>query len=234
MSDLRYSARSLTRAPGLALTLLLTIALGIGGNASVVGFVRGLVTRDLPLPGVEKVVSLFARDAQDAFGPVSYDAYLSLKTGLDVFDSLGAVRESRGSVVLGGRSSVMAVAAATPEFADLFQLPLGEGAVISRRVWHSEFGSKPGVQRPGDPHRRRARPRGRRRARVARRPVSRQRRGPLGAAARGIPSGDRSHQPHLLGARAPAPGLVGQSGAVRRERDPERRRRDCRAAATPG
>ena len=146
MSDLRYSARSLTRAPGLALTLLLTIALGIGGNASVVGFVRGLVTRDLPLPGVEKVVSLFARDAQDAFGPVSYDAYLSLKTGLDVFDSLGAVRESRGSVVLGGRSSVMAVAAATPEFADLFQLPLGEGAVISRRVWHSEFGSKPGVR----------------------------------------------------------------------------------------
>ena len=81
-ADLRYSAKSLARTPGVTLALLLTIALGIGGNASVFGFIRGLVTRDLPLPGIDTVVSLFARDAQDALGPVSYDAYLSLKTGL--------------------------------------------------------------------------------------------------------------------------------------------------------
>ena len=71
-SDLRYSVRSLTRTPGLTLTLLLTIALGIGSNASVAGFVRGLTTRNVPISGIQQVVSVFARDAQDAFGPVSY------------------------------------------------------------------------------------------------------------------------------------------------------------------
>jgi putative ABC transport system permease protein len=148
-ADLRYSARSLTRTPGLALTLLLTIALGIGGNASVVGFVRGLVVPDLPLPGIDKVVSLFARDAQDAFGPVSYEGYLSVKAHSDAFELLGAARESRGGIVLDGRSSVMAVAALTPECADLFQLPLGEGVVISRRVWQSQLGARPGIR--GEP-----------------------------------------------------------------------------------
>lgn len=129
----------------MTLTLLLTIALGIGSNASVVGFVRGLVTRDLPLPGIETVVSVFARDAQDAFSPVSYEGYLSLKAQRDAFELLGAVRESRGTIVQGGHSSVMSVAAVTPAFADLFQLSLGNGVVISHRAWQSEFGGKADV-----------------------------------------------------------------------------------------
>ena len=137
--DLRYSARSLARTPALAATLLLTIALGIGSNAAVVGFVRGLVTRDLPLQGVESVVSLFARDAQDGFGPLSYDGYLSLKGQSDAFEVLGAARQSRTGIVLGGRSSVMSVAALTPELADLLQLPLTDGILISHRVWQNEF-----------------------------------------------------------------------------------------------
>src|SRR5256885_15343305 len=90
LADLRYSARSLARTPGLALTLLLTIALGIGSNASVHGFMRGLIARDLPLPGIDTAASLFARDAHDAFGPVSYDGYLSLKGHRDAFASIGA------------------------------------------------------------------------------------------------------------------------------------------------
>jgi predicted permease len=139
-SDLRYSARSLARTPGLTLTLLLTIALGIGSNASVVGFVRGLVTRELPIPGIERVVSVFARDAQDGFGPISYESYLSLEAQRDAFESLGAARETRVVVVLGGRSAVMSVAAVTPTLANLLQVPVGAGAVISHRVWESAFG----------------------------------------------------------------------------------------------
>ncbi len=126
--------------------LLLTIALGIGSNASVVGFVRGLVTRDLPLPGLDTVVSLFARDAQDAFGPVSYEEYVSLKAQREAFELVGAARQSQGSVVLGGRSSIMSVAAVTPELAAFLHLPLSEGVVISHHVWQSEFGAAPDVR----------------------------------------------------------------------------------------
>ncbi len=115
----------------MTLTLLLTIALGIGGNASVVGFVRGLVTRDLPLPGIETAVAVFARDAQEGFGPLSYGGYLSLAARGDAFELLGAARESKSGTRVGDRSSVMAVAAVTPELADLFGLSLGEGVVLS-------------------------------------------------------------------------------------------------------
>jgi len=141
LADLRYSIRSFTRTPGLALTLLLTIALGIGSNASVHGFVRGLITRGLPLAGIDPIVSLFARDAQDAAGPLSYEGYLSLQRHLDTFEWLGAAREAQTSITLGERPSVMTVAAVTPELADLLHLSLDEGVVISHRVWQIEFGA---------------------------------------------------------------------------------------------
>ncbi len=139
-ADLRYSIRSLARTPGLTLTLLLTIALGIGSNAAVVGFVRGLVTRELPIPGIEGMVSLFARDAREAFGPLSFDAFHSVKGQSDAFELLGAARESRATVVLHGRSSVMAIAAVTPDTAVLLQLSLDDGIVVSHRLWKEELG----------------------------------------------------------------------------------------------
>jgi predicted permease len=145
-SDLRYSVRSLARTPGVTLALLLTIALGIGSNAAVVGFVRGLVTRDLPVPRADSIVSLYARDSQDAFGAVSYDTYLSVKDHSAVFDLLGAVRESRAGVMIDGRSSVMAVAAVTPAVASLLQFSTADGIVISHRVWQTEFGGKADVR----------------------------------------------------------------------------------------
>jgi putative ABC transport system permease protein len=148
LTDLRYSVRSLTRTPGTALALLLTIALGIGSNASVFGFIRGSVAPNLPLHGIESVVSLFARDAQDAFSPVSYERYLSLKTETDVFESVGAARESRGSIAIGDRTSITSIAAVTPELTDLLHLSLGDGVVISDRVWQNDFGA--GVEVRGD------------------------------------------------------------------------------------
>ena len=123
----------------MALALLFSIALGIGSNASVFGFVHGSLTPNVPLPGMDRVVSLFARDGQGAFGPVSYESYVSLEAQRDVFELVGAVRESQGNVVLTDRSRVMSVAAVTPALAEAFHMSLGQGVVISHRVWQAEF-----------------------------------------------------------------------------------------------
>jgi ABC-type antimicrobial peptide transport system permease subunit len=56
-TNLRYSARSLARSPGLTTTLLLTIAVGVGSNAAVFGFVRGLTLRNLPVGESSQVMS---------------------------------------------------------------------------------------------------------------------------------------------------------------------------------
>ena len=42
-NDLRFALRSLSRAKGLALTVIVTLALGIGANAAIFTLVRGVL-----------------------------------------------------------------------------------------------------------------------------------------------------------------------------------------------
>lgn len=142
LRDLRYAARSLARTPGLTFVLLLTIGLGIGANAAVFGFIRGSVTKPLPLVDADSIVSLFERNTGGELGPISYDRFASLKEQHEWAASLGAARESQSSIAIGKRISIVAVAAVTQEVAELFGLPLADGVVISDRLRRSEFAGK--------------------------------------------------------------------------------------------
>src|SRR5204863_8293288 len=47
MNDLKFALRSLARTKGLAITVVLTLALGIGANAAIFSLVRGVLLRPL-------------------------------------------------------------------------------------------------------------------------------------------------------------------------------------------
>src|SRR4051795_1450204 len=47
LADLRFAWRSLLRAKGLTLTVVVTLALGIGANAAIFSVVRGVLLRPL-------------------------------------------------------------------------------------------------------------------------------------------------------------------------------------------
>ena len=47
ITDFRFSLRSLARVKGLAITVIVTLALGIGANAAMFSVVRGVLLRPL-------------------------------------------------------------------------------------------------------------------------------------------------------------------------------------------
>ncbi len=134
------------RTPGIALALLITIALGIGSNVTVHGFVRGLTRPSSPLTSVERVVSVLGREANREAIPLSYPEYLSVKGHLDAFEWVGAARESQGVVTVAGQSAIMPIAAVTSNLSGLLGLSLDEGVIVSHRMWQAEFGAKADVR----------------------------------------------------------------------------------------
>ncbi|HJU90178.1 MAG TPA: ABC transporter permease [Gemmatimonadaceae bacterium] len=56
--DLRYAARSLSRAPGFAIAVVLTLGLGIGANTAIFSVVRGVLLKPLPHRDGERLVYL--------------------------------------------------------------------------------------------------------------------------------------------------------------------------------
>ena len=58
MLDLRYAIRSLSRARGFAVTVVLTLALGIGANTAIFSVVRGVLLKPLPHRDGERLMYL--------------------------------------------------------------------------------------------------------------------------------------------------------------------------------
>src|SRR6476660_3376702 len=65
ISDLRYAVRSLSRARGFTLAVVLTLGLGIGANTAIFSVVRGVLLKPLPHRDGERLVYL----RQSADGP---------------------------------------------------------------------------------------------------------------------------------------------------------------------
>ena len=59
LRDLRFVARSFTRAPGFFLITGLTLALGIGATTAIFSVVNGVVLQPLPYPRSDRIVQLF-------------------------------------------------------------------------------------------------------------------------------------------------------------------------------
>ena len=147
---MRDSARAFARTPGLSLVLLLTIALGVGSNVTVFGFVQGLIHPNSRATDEDRIVSIFAQDKTHAAGPLTrhqFQLLRSRKDGLvgDAFVWIDGARIAPEDVWLGDHSQIAIVAAVMPNLANALGLPQNVGAILSRRLRQREFGETVGV-----------------------------------------------------------------------------------------
>ena len=90
VQDVRHAWRTWARTPVLALTAILTLALGVGANTAVFSVVHGVLLRPLPYPDADRLVELFEHDrrADGRFFRVSLLNYLSWVERARSFDAL--------------------------------------------------------------------------------------------------------------------------------------------------
>ena len=92
MSDLRHAARLLLKQPGFTLPVVLALALGIGVNATIFGFVDGLLFRPLPVERLDELVRVSAVEPErpdDRFNS-SYPVFTDYRDGATSFASRSA------------------------------------------------------------------------------------------------------------------------------------------------
>jgi putative ABC transport system permease protein len=100
LQDLRYAVRQLRKSPGFTLTVILTLALGIGANAAVFTLFDQVLLRMLPVQKPQELVrfhwtggysggaNVFGGDMGDYF---SYPMYKDLRDKSQVFSGVVAV-----------------------------------------------------------------------------------------------------------------------------------------------
>ena len=66
LRDLRFAVRSLARSKGLTVTVVLTLALGIGANAAIFSLVRGVLLR--PLVNRDEARLIYIRQSAHGMG----------------------------------------------------------------------------------------------------------------------------------------------------------------------
>ena len=161
--DLHYALRGIRRSPGFAVTVILTLALGIGANALMFGVLDRLMFRPFAMLRDPGSVNRVYLQSQGRNGPVphssyEYTRYLDLQRWTTSFSlsagiSLGATALGTGDAVRDRR-----VARVNASFFDFFDarpalgrffgpaedsIPAGQPVVVlGYGYWQAEFGGR--------------------------------------------------------------------------------------------
>jgi putative ABC transport system permease protein len=162
ISDFRIAIRSLARVKGLAVTVIVTLALGIGANAAIFSVVRGVLLRPLNNQDEERLI--YIRQSARGIGvenavfsvPEIRDLRARVKTVAAFGDfstieftmvGLGEPRVVRAGVVGGSYFEVMGLHAVRGRLLG----PTDDGpkaagaAVLTHRFWTTAFQSDPSL-----------------------------------------------------------------------------------------
>ncbi len=173
MHDIRIAIRQLRKSPGFALTVILTIALGIGANTAIFTLVHAVLLKSLPVADPKTLYRIgdkddccvnggFLNDEGD-FDLFSYHLYLHLRDTTPEFEQLAAM-QSGGNTMTVRRGSEPAKSLRSQYVSGNFFTTFGIGpyagrvlsmaddrqgappaVVMSYQAWQSEYGGDPSL-----------------------------------------------------------------------------------------
>jgi predicted permease len=158
--DVRYAWRTIRRSPGVALVVVVSLALGIGANTLIYSVVDGIVLRPFPYPHADRLVSIGVtfpalngeRRFIEAISPPEYN---DIRTGLTSLEKAIALDLGNRNISGGDQpervftgfvwGDPMATIGVRPLLGRSFrpEETTRQGpaiAVISHRIWQSRFG----------------------------------------------------------------------------------------------
>jgi putative ABC transport system permease protein len=161
--DARYALRGLVRAPAFSLTIVVTLALGIGANAAMFGIVDRLWFRPIDLmrdeATVSRVYQQWMMDGQlVTSSSMPYQRHVDIRDNTTLFSDVAGYSEYPVGVGEGDAARERMVAAVSPSFFRFFDAqpvagrfiaaaddtpPVGAAvAVLTYDFWQKEFGGR--------------------------------------------------------------------------------------------
>ena len=163
LQDLRFAWRSLARAPGFALVVIGTLALGVGANSLIFSVVNTFVFRPMPHFDEARLVR-FSKENKalgESFEQLSYPDFADIRERARSFESVAGYYESSAYLTLDREperyfasvitSGLFETIGAPPVLGREFQADEEKDGnqwasiMISHRIWKERFGGDPNV-----------------------------------------------------------------------------------------
>ena len=173
--DVRYGVRLMTRAPGFAAAVILTVTLGIGATTAMFSVVYGVLLKPLPYGDPDRLVNIWATAPIHGL-PRAYEGAANIhdiRAGNHVFEDVAILRpianfnligagepeRLNGSRVSANLFGVLRVTSAVGRTfqADEDELGHERVAILSYGLWQRRFGGDPAIvgrtiSLSGEPH----------------------------------------------------------------------------------
>jgi putative ABC transport system permease protein len=169
LQDVRYGSRVLLKSPGFLVAAVVSLALGIGANATIFTMINTIFLQPLPVETPDELMFVYGTDTNNTsnavlgqFMPLSYPNYVDYKTQNAAFSEL-AVYSFPNQVSLGGggKPEPASVQLVSGNYFSALGVKAAQGrtflqdedkaagtssvAVLDYKFWQRRFGGNPGI-----------------------------------------------------------------------------------------
>lgn len=163
VQDLRFAARMLRKNPGVALVVMLTLALGVGANTALFGLVNGLLIQRLPVPHAEQLAALVIQTNDSPLGALgfSYPQFVEFRQQAAPFCEVFGQALGRFNFTADSQTDLIVVSGVSGNYFSALGINPGLGrlvlpteaehpgepatAVLGYSFWQRRFGGDAGV-----------------------------------------------------------------------------------------